>query len=64
MITLELEYTADDLRHLILKDMQSKLGEVKLDANKVCIVTKSKQNYKSEWEIAEFKATYAAKMEI
>lgn len=58
----QITFTIDeeDLKKLIINSLESKLGEISLDKEKVRIEVKSKQNYKSEWEIAAFRATYNA----
>lgn len=45
------------LKKLIVQYLQDKLGGVGLDSKDVRIEVKSKQNYKSEWESAAFRAT-------
>lgn len=54
---IQIEYTEEELTELIIKDLNSKLN---LDLNKSCLIieVKSKQNYKSEWEKAAFRARY------
>lgn len=56
---INIELTEADVRQLILDHIQSKLGDIKLDKNRVRILVKSAQNYKSEWEDARFRATYS-----
>jgi hypothetical protein len=48
------------LKRLVIQELESKLGSVVLDEKKVVIETKSKQNYRSEWESAAFRARYEA----
>ena len=55
---LRIEISEADLKKLVLQDIQEKLGSVALDPDKVKIETKSKQNYRAEWEIAAFRAVY------
>lgn len=57
-MTLNIEINEAELKQLILHHLQSKLGDIKLDDNALKIEVKSKQNYKSEWEPAAFRATY------
>ena len=60
-MTVSFEITEQDLKRLVISELQAKLRDTKpLDAGKVQILVKSKQNYKSEWETAVFKATYTA----
>lgn len=55
---LQIEIDEKQLRRLVLNYLSAKLGDVSLDEKKIQIMVKSKQNYKSEWEEAEFKASY------
>ena len=58
-MTITIQYTENELKELVYKDLQSKLGDIPLEKAAVHIETKSKQNYKSEWESgAGFRATY------
>ena len=52
------ELSEADLKALILTEMQTKLGENALNSSNLKIEVKSKQNYKSEWEPAAFRAVY------
>jgi len=45
-----------ELRKLVHSHLQEKLGDVALSPNDIEIEVKSKQNYKSEWEVAAFRA--------
>lgn len=55
-ITIEL--SSDDIKELVVKELQRQLGDIQLDATKVKIETRSKQNYKSEWETADYRVKY------
>jgi hypothetical protein len=56
-LKLDIEYTDQDIKDLILKDLANKFdGEI--DPKLLDIKVKSKQNYRSEWESAAFKAAY------
>lgn len=55
MITIEI--TEADLKKLVADYIESKVQH-DVDVDKVRFFVKSKQNYKSEWEEAAFKATY------
>jgi len=55
-ITIEMNEVA--LRDLVVNKLKSMLGTVELDEKKLRIEVKSKQNYKSEWEEAAFRAVY------
>ena len=57
MATIKIEYTTTDLKNLVLKDLQGKFPNQKIELHQVKIETKSKQNYRSEWESADFKAS-------
>jgi hypothetical protein len=47
-----------ELKNLVYDKIRETLGAFKFDPTAVKILVKSKQNYKSEWEEAEFKAEY------
>jgi len=53
-----IEINSDELKRLVVAKIEETLGSVALDESKVRIMVKSKQNYKSEWESADFKAVY------
>lgn len=53
---LEIILTADDLKILVRDELQRRLGTIELDLCEVKIETKSVQNYKAEWETANFRA--------
>lgn len=55
MAVANIEITEYDLRKLVREYLSLKMG-IKLDDSDIKIETKSKQNYKSEWESAEFRA--------
>ncbi len=59
MIKIKAEIDELILRELALKHLQQQLGELgdNLNASDVTIEVKSKQNYRSEWETAAFRAT-------
>ncbi len=54
---INIEITEKELKQLILDEFEDKTGQ-QLDSDRIRIMVKSKQNYKSEWESASFKATY------
>lgn len=56
---IEIKLTETDVKQLILNEIEKRLGEIPLDTSKVRIETKSKQNYKSEWEEAAFRVNYS-----
>lgn len=52
---IQVEMTQADLEKLIIEHL-SEILNVTLTVKDVCIQVKSKQNYKSEWEQAIFRA--------
>lgn len=52
---------AMELKRLIITHLAERLGEIPFDPNNLSIQVKSRQNYKAEWEVADFKAEYHAK---
>lgn len=55
-MVVKLEYTEKELKHLVYRDIKEKLNLSEVKEDDVKIMVKSKQNYKSEWEEASFKA--------
>lgn len=55
--TISITVTKEKLRELVVNHLQT-LVNVDFDPKKVVIETRSKQNYKSEWENADFRAKY------
>lgn len=55
---IQIELTEKELRALVLARLRDELGEAggRLADKDVHIEVKSKQNYKSEWESAAFRA--------
>ena len=51
------ELTEKELKELIVAHFYEKIG-ASLDADKIRIEVKSKQNYRSEWETSCFRAKY------
>ena len=47
----------EELKNLIVRHLANKTG-ISIDPKYLSIQVKSKQNYKSEWEDADFKAIY------
>lgn len=54
---VKIEITEQELKAMIVNRIAEYTGTV-VDPLNVKILVKSKQNYKSEWEIADFRATY------
>lgn len=50
-------YNKEDLKRLIIDDIHVRTGQ-SIDTINVSIETKSSQNYKSEWEQADFRGVY------
>jgi len=57
-MNVKLEISEEDIKDILCDYLSSKLGDIEIDKKSLDIQVKSKQNYKSEWEIASFKATY------
>lgn len=55
---IEIELTSKDLKQLIIDHLVNKI-DINFKPEYLHIMVKSKQNYKSEWEEADFKATYS-----
>lgn len=54
---IKIEITEAEVKELIVKYIQSKFDE-EIDENRIDVLVKSKQNYKSEWENAAIKVEY------
>lgn len=55
---IKIELTEQDLKRIIKNHIASKVDH-RIDERKISILVKSKQNFKSEWEEAAFKAEYS-----
>lgn len=53
---ISLELNDQELRSIVRRHFEGKLGEIELEDSDIKIEVKSKQNYRSEWEIVEFRA--------
>lgn len=56
-MNLGIELTENDIKELIKNYLETELNR-EIDNSEISIEVKSKQNYKSEWESAQFRATY------
>lgn len=54
---LNIELTEKDIKQLIKDYLETQLNR-EIDGSEISVEVKSKQNYKSEWETAQFRATY------
>ena len=59
---LKFEISEDDLKRLIVGYLENRTGLTILKTD-VKIEVKSKQNFRSEWEEAQFRATYVGRVE-
>ena len=58
-MNVRIELSEKDVKDLLIDYLKSQLGEsILLTENNIKIEVKSKQNYKSEWEVANFRAVY------
>ena len=55
---IRIEITEKDLKQLIIDHLETTLGLQHFEEKDVSIQVKSKQNFRSEWEKADFKAVY------
>ena len=53
---IAIELSENDLKTLVMRELEKRLGDIDIDEKDVHIEVKSKQNYKSEWEEASFRA--------
>lgn len=56
---VRIELSEKELRALVAQHLRDLLGDIAPRQDDVRIEVKSKQNYKSEWEEAEFRAVYS-----
>jgi hypothetical protein len=54
---IEIEISRQEVIRIIKRELESKLNH-KINDSNFSILVKSRQNYKSEWEDADFKVTY------
>jgi trehalose-6-phosphatase len=55
---VRIEIDERKLKELVLRHLQSQLGDLEVDEKKVLIQVKSAQNWKAEWEAANYRALY------
>jgi ribosomal protein L25 (general stress protein Ctc) len=55
-LIINIEVDENKLRSILRDYLQEQLGELKIDDKDIKIEVKSKQNYRSEWESAAFRA--------
>ena len=55
-ITIEINEAS--LKELVVDEIARRLGDIPVSKEDIKIEVKSKQNYKSVWETAAFRATY------
>ena len=53
---INIELNENDLKKLVLDHLREKLGDIQLNERDVDIEVKSQQNFRSEWEKANFRA--------
>ena len=58
MTKVAIEVSEGTLKDLVVRYLEDDLGLQGIDKDDVKIEVKSKQNFKSEWEVAEYRATY------
>ena len=58
MNTIKIELNETMLEKLVRNYLQNKLGDIEIREEDIKIQVKSKQNYKSEWENASYRAIY------
>ena len=59
-MNIEIRLTQNDLRKIVARHISEVIGGVDISPDNVLIEVKSKQNYKAEWEPAEWRAIYIA----
>ncbi len=57
-MNIQITLSGKDIKRLVVEELQKKLGDIPLVEENVKIETRSKQNYKSEWEIACYRVIY------
>jgi len=62
MSEINISINEETLRELVVKYIAEKMGSVTVKKDDVHIETKSKQNFRSEWETAAYRATVRVKI--
>lgn len=57
-MNIKIDITKADLEELVRKEIARRLGDIPLDKGVLSIETRSAQNFRSEWEVADFRASY------
>jgi len=60
MVNVRIELDENAVKDLVMQHLRDKLGAIEIKEGDVRIEVKSKQNYKSEWEKASYRAVYEA----
>jgi len=55
-MNIEIVLTELDLKALVITELARRLGEIPLETKDVKIEVKSSQNYRADWEVANFRA--------
>lgn len=55
---IRIELTEEDVKDLVRREIEARLGSIPFDEARIKVETKSKQNYRSEWETAAYRAVY------
>jgi ribosomal protein L25 (general stress protein Ctc) len=55
---VRIELSEKDVRRLIREHLQNQVGDLPVTEDNITIQVKSTQNYKSEWEKADFRAVF------
>lgn len=58
MLKVSVEVDEEKLRELVRDFLNEQLGELGARAQDIVIETRSKNNYRKEWEAAEFRARF------
>jgi hypothetical protein len=57
MMKINIEVTEKQMQRLILEYIQNTIPNIQVQLSDILIMVKSKQNYKAEWEKADYRAT-------